>query len=274
MSSLLDSSQIHESLKHLQFIDYLHVSGFSLLVFEHFITIDSEIKYVWGSHWGLMKILYLLTRYLPFTDTSLFIFRHFLPHLSSHNCLHIFRATTWFVMVGLSIAEVIFTLRTWVMCGKKKWLTFSLPVFFVVSWTSNYYLAGKATDTVTFNYQPHMPRGCLVTGGDMTLIWTNWTLLFVYDFANLALMLIPAIQIFKQKGKSRMTRAIFTDGIIYYIYLFIVSLANLIVVVALSPDYFDIILAIGRIIHSILACRVVLHAREVGYSQSIGVTAS
>ncbi|KAF8991355.1 hypothetical protein BDQ17DRAFT_1370900 [Cyathus striatus] len=233
MSSLSGYSQILVPLRHLQFIDV--VSGFSLLVYEYFITLDSEVKYVWGSRWGLMKILYIITRYLPFTDTSLLIFRHFLPHPSSQ---------TWFIMLGMSIAEVIFTLRTWVMCGKKKWLTFSLPVFYVVLWTCDYYSIGKAVNTVTFNYQPLMPWGCLVSDGNMTLIWINWTLLFIYDFANLALMLIPRYRsVLNQKGKSRLTKAIFTDGIIYYVYLFIVSLANLIVVVTLSPDYFDILLA-------------------------------
>ncbi|KAF8978667.1 hypothetical protein BDQ17DRAFT_1249399, partial [Cyathus striatus] len=44
-------------------------------VYEYFITLDSEINFIWGSRWSMMKILYMLTRYLPFSDTSLIIFR-------------------------------------------------------------------------------------------------------------------------------------------------------------------------------------------------------
>ncbi|KAF9000879.1 hypothetical protein BDQ17DRAFT_1245046, partial [Cyathus striatus] len=50
-------------------------------IYEYIITLDSEIKFIWGSHWGIVRILYMLTRYLPFTDTSLIMFRLLFSYL-------------------------------------------------------------------------------------------------------------------------------------------------------------------------------------------------
>ncbi|KAF9012072.1 hypothetical protein BDQ17DRAFT_1233336, partial [Cyathus striatus] len=43
-------------------------------LYEYFITLDLEIKYIWNARWTYIKIIYLATRYLPFIDTSLVLF--------------------------------------------------------------------------------------------------------------------------------------------------------------------------------------------------------
>ncbi|KAF8985516.1 hypothetical protein BDQ17DRAFT_1260149, partial [Cyathus striatus] len=142
-------------------------------VYEYFITLDSEIKFIWGSRWGIMKILYMLTRYLQFSDTSLIIF-------SLLKLIVIWNRARY----ASYDMTVIFTLRTWVIWGKKRWLSYFLPVFCLCVWTCAYYSAGKAMDTVKCKSFSSGFARCLVTGGDITLIWINWTLLFFFDFGE------------------------------------------------------------------------------------------
>ncbi|KAF8994571.1 hypothetical protein BDQ17DRAFT_1089723 [Cyathus striatus] len=113
-----------------------------------------------------------------------------------------------------------------------------------------------------------MSRGCLMTAGDSTLMTIEWALLLSYDIVMMTFMLIPAFRAYKQNGMSQVSRAMYKDGITYCIYLIAVSLANLLVGLVLSPDYFDIMLITGRSVRAILACRVILHIREVGESKS------
>ncbi|KAF8979090.1 hypothetical protein BDQ17DRAFT_1372104 [Cyathus striatus] len=68
-------------------------------------------------------------------------------------------------------------------------------------------------------------------------------------------MLIPAANAFKQNGMSQLARTMYRD---------VLSLANLLINLTMPPDYFELVTFTGRVIRANLACRVVLHLREVG----------
>lgn len=53
--------------------------------FDWLLTLEMEISLVWTSKWNVTKVLYFLTRYLPFIDSSIVMYREFCPgicHLS------------------------------------------------------------------------------------------------------------------------------------------------------------------------------------------------
>ncbi|KAF8976885.1 hypothetical protein BDQ17DRAFT_1384404 [Cyathus striatus] len=75
-------------------------------------------------------------------------------------------------------------------------------------------------------------------------------------------MVVPVYRSFRNGAKSRVMYTVFKDGVIYYLCLFILTLANMVVVTTMSPDYFNIILMLERAVRSIITCRVVLHTRQ------------
>ncbi|KAF8996813.1 hypothetical protein BDQ17DRAFT_1329751 [Cyathus striatus] len=182
-----------------------------LMIFEYTITFELEVTFVWKSPWTLGKVLYLVE---------------------------------W----AQQKVGVIFTLRTWALWERNKWLAYFLFVYYITSWVGTIVAAGISVNTLEFGAQQYIARGCLVTGGNSSLILVDWTLLFVYDFGDfsadmlMVLVLIPAFKAFKQNEKSYILKTVLRDGIIYYMYLFVVSLANLVVIRTLSPDYFNVIL--------------------------------
>ncbi|KAF8984380.1 hypothetical protein BDQ17DRAFT_1415550 [Cyathus striatus] len=180
------------ALKHVQVVNYVQVSSLSILLYEYFITLDLEIKYIWKARWTHIKIIYLTTRYLPFVDTSLVLWKQLYPHLSAKDCHNLFIIIVWLFIIGMSIAEVIY----------------------LACWTSGYVLVGRATTMVKFDIQDLTPRGCLATGGVDTLrISIAWAILLVYDIVIMILMFIPAVNAFRHNGASRLTRVMYRDGI-------------------------------------------------------------
>ncbi|KAF8984383.1 hypothetical protein BDQ17DRAFT_1336232 [Cyathus striatus] len=104
------------------------------------------------------------------------------PHLSAKDCRNLFGTIVWFVIIGMSIAEVIFTVRVWAAWGKNKWSTFFLPIIYLACWMPGYVVLGRAVITAQFNVQDLVLRGCLQTGGlDNLGISIAWAILFVYD---------------------------------------------------------------------------------------------
>jgi hypothetical protein len=42
-------------------------------VYDWLLTTDSELTHVWSRRWGIIEILYIITRYLPFVDTPVML---------------------------------------------------------------------------------------------------------------------------------------------------------------------------------------------------------
>lgn len=44
-------------------------------VLDYLLTFDLEISLIWKSNWSIMKVLFLLARYMPFADLILIFYR-------------------------------------------------------------------------------------------------------------------------------------------------------------------------------------------------------
>ncbi|KAF8995038.1 hypothetical protein BDQ17DRAFT_1038604 [Cyathus striatus] len=85
------------------------------------------------------------------------------------------------------------------------------------------------------------------------LISVNLAILLAYDAAITLLTVVPAYRSIRNGVESRIVYIVFKDGVIYYICLFVLTLANMVVVSTLSPDYFNIILIKGCSFHSYMS---------------------
>ncbi|KAJ8088319.1 hypothetical protein PM082_022391 [Marasmius tenuissimus] len=70
-------------------------------------------------------------------------------------------------------------------------------------------------------------------------------------------------------GSSKLMKAIYEDGLIYYGFVFLISLINVVVIVLLPPDLVHLLTAFERIMHSILTSRAILHIRRVTWEPSV-----
>ncbi|KAJ3513164.1 hypothetical protein NLJ89_g3104 [Agrocybe chaxingu] len=79
----------------------------------------------------------------------------------------------------------------------------------------------------------------------------------------LALMVIPAFRSFRFRSNSALYHAVYAEGVIYYFYLFIISIINILLFGLTSVDgsYQFLVTTLSRCLHSILTSRVLLHIR-------------
>lgn len=57
--------------------------GITLLVIDYLHTLELEIELIWCKKWGLVKILFLCSRYSAFFDTPLVLYYSLAPHIST-----------------------------------------------------------------------------------------------------------------------------------------------------------------------------------------------
>ncbi|KAF8500020.1 hypothetical protein JB92DRAFT_2980302, partial [Gautieria morchelliformis] len=61
------SSTIASSLKQHVLPDYFNVAGAMLLIYDHMLTLDVEVGFIWSARWSVAKVLYLMVGYLGFS---------------------------------------------------------------------------------------------------------------------------------------------------------------------------------------------------------------
>ncbi|PFH52180.1 hypothetical protein AMATHDRAFT_57535 [Amanita thiersii Skay4041] len=264
MSSAILAALI-TALEHKKVISYANVASIALLAYDYLLTFDLEVSFVWNTPWGVVTGLYYITRYLPFIDIAVVLYQQFKPDLSPTACLRANETFSWFFTSGLAIAEIILTLRTWAICGKGVPLSIILILLYIGLWVPAFINMNAFLKTIVFGSLPiplHIPSvGCILLKGSSRL-FINWVLIMCYDACMCALLAMRAWSIFRSGGKSRLLVIVYRDGIIYYIYLFGLSLLNVILIFKLPADYLPLLSSPVRVIHALLTARVVLHARE------------
>jgi hypothetical protein len=138
------------------------------------LTLPQEVSLIWSARWNLIKVLFLLTRYLPFVDLGIVLHcecfllvlfvgtdltsvtDRFQQHPDAGTCylLTATKASSWLFVVITSLAEsqclsviicvsvvlirylppVMLTVRTWAVWNRDRRLSIGLPIFFVLCW--------------------------------------------------------------------------------------------------------------------------------------------
>ncbi|TRM57614.1 hypothetical protein BD626DRAFT_540395 [Schizophyllum amplum] len=247
------------SLQRIQVIKYLIVSTTALLAYDYALTIYPELRLVWKAPWRMGKILFLLTRYFAFAGTALKLYEQLSPGLTAEKCRTLFNVEGWMVIISIVIAELILTIRVWALWGRTRrtamFLTTVAVIVVVVSAVGFVKFHGEQSYITIGDLSPTL-GGCFPVYGNDT-VWIDFLMLVVYESVR--------------EGTSSFFRIFFRDGVSYYFFTLSISVANVIVLFAASPDYANLLTSMQRGLHSILSARMLLNIRE-DYERAARVT--
>jgi len=205
----------------IRLVTCFDVAACTLFIWDYILTIGMEVDLVWRSKWNFMKALYLFQRYSPFIDTVwLVLYRQMAGNLTRTACRNIFYASSELFVFGLAASEMILTLRTWAVWNRNRRLTVILPILYVLVWGSCLVIMSEFVNSLTFSDRPYSGfTGCFVTNAAKDLE-PLWALLVVWNALVSVLMLVPAVRTYRYGGQGRLSKTVYRDGLIYYLYLF------------------------------------------------------
>lgn len=258
-------NQLEEGIHATRRVNYCNVASVTIMILDWLLTFDAEVSFIWNSRWNATKVLYLVARYLPFIDTSVVMYHQFGYALPQSVCRLSYQYASFAFVLGIGFSELIFTLRTWAMWEKGRWLTLALFGTFSAIWFTELIIIGVYIAGATHEVSLY-PRliGC-ISRGKSTPLSADYILLMAYDTGIMILMIIRGISTFKlgRGGSgSRLIQVVYTEGVMYYIYLFGLAFLNIVIILKLSGSYINLLIMVQRVIHSVLACRVILHIRK------------
>lgn len=249
----------------------LSISSAVVLVYDYMITFDLEASLIWSHHsgWSWTAILFMLNRYLPFVGSANFLWHEFTSGVTHGVCENLFEATGWLILVSVTTAEIILTIRTWAVWQRTRILTIALSIFFVVVWGPNIAVMWIFLDSIEFGPTPYPGyQGCNIVKSSQIMAVT-WGLLMLYETVILILMVYRGYISYRNGGNSALFNVVYRDGVLYYFYLFVLSLVN-IIVISSHPRYIFILASYEHAIHAILASRMILHMRDLASRDPFG----
>ncbi|KZP02301.1 hypothetical protein FIBSPDRAFT_977730, partial [Athelia psychrophila] len=145
-------------------------------VYDYILTFNSEVTLIWGEPWKLLKVLFLLSRYLPFADTTLFFLYYSASSQSECRALDL----------GL---DNIFAVRTWAMWEFDRKVGIVLVTAYLACWLPNVVVALFLAHGAK-SYLPPTPlvHGCNVASASSTLLHAVSGMLIVYWLVLIGLM--------------------------------------------------------------------------------------
>ncbi|PBK77695.1 hypothetical protein ARMSODRAFT_3479 [Armillaria solidipes] len=204
---------------------------------------------MWNSPWNLVKILYLISRYSPILDVAIALQEHIQPQADPKTCLINNDISTMSTGVSVAISELILIVRTCALYGNCKKVIYGLGTVWMIWVSANIWVVITFMKSSIFEYQPSsVLPGCYLAS-DSPIIF--------------ALRLLRG-------SRNDLVSTFFRDGVIYYICLFPLTLANVLVILLAPVDMLDLLDTLMRVFHSTMCCRLLLGLRQTAVSVQRG----
>ncbi|KAF8839350.1 hypothetical protein BDN67DRAFT_1070130 [Paxillus ammoniavirescens] len=248
-----------DSLQILFTSNCFKVSITALFTFDYFYQLEDEARL---SGWSVGKALFAPTRYIPFILIPLTLFTTFSTNVNLDTCDGLLYFLVLLEVVAITLSEVIFGLRAYAMWNRNK------AVLVIYCCVATAYIAAFAfilqafLPSVTYGEAPvAIIPGCYKTGGS-TVVFASFVVIMLAEAVTVGLTLYRAYRYFRHTPNAlvqNMTR----DGIFYCMSMFIMSVANVLLIFLVPLQYGDMIAVYQTVLHTMLATRMQLHLRKV-----------
>ncbi|KAJ3507318.1 hypothetical protein NLJ89_g6369 [Agrocybe chaxingu] len=144
-------------------------------------------------------------------------------------------------------------------------MTVLLPILFAACWIPTAVFLIKFIPVVRFTAVAPPFLGCVIVATD-NVITLSWIFILIWDTLSLFLMVIPAAKAYHFASGSQseaLFRTIYSEGITYYFYMFVLSTVNLLLSwnTSIPAPYQFLAVGMSRSLHAVFASRVLLHIR-------------
>lgn len=256
---------------------HLDVSATAIICFDFLLTFSQEVQFIWKRPRSLISILFLAVRYLPLLDICMTFILNFAPDASSRLCFVAYNVRGWPLILGLLLAEGILIIRTVAVWGNSRRILILLLTLFVAMIPLIFYCAIRFLGSASFAVNPPpmenpaipnsgpLASGCFLTGSNDTgdkLQFTAFVVLLAYETLVFIIAMSRAAYL-RQWGvkRSALYKAIFRDGLVFYVYLFVASLINIVVLIETPKIGFVYVTSHYRALHVVFAERIILNIR-------------
>jgi len=199
--------------------NFLTAAFLMLLLYDHIITLDMEVEWIWTLRWRLPKILFIINRYI----ITVLLLLDCLPELIYPVFVSFcnFHLVLWVCVpiLNFGAAELLVILRVSSLYGHSKLIIWPLSIFFflaIVGAIVSQVLFGRAIQTIL--YYQFLP-GCWEWSPGLPNQWAVWITFLSVEGVTMLLTAYKAISYGSLKANRAVT-VLARDSIVYFIIIF------------------------------------------------------
>jgi len=253
-------------------VKFAFVAGVFLLIYDTAINFADEVNLIWLKRWSINKVMYIITRYCAFVDAFFILWYFFRSTLTPESCRNVYEVMMWTMTFGMIMAELVLIVRTYVLWGRGIRVLIYLSVIEAVAISVDVFELDQSLKSTTFVPSPS-PGGvpCVPTLG-INRMFIVYCIIMGVDLNLLCLTLYKGLYQWRRNSLP-LIHILYRDGIVYLVALFLTSTANAVVIFKLfDSPYYYILFEPQRVLHAILASRLIINLREaatVGETHSL-----
>ncbi|KAG1753882.1 uncharacterized protein EDB91DRAFT_422726 [Suillus paluster] len=251
-------SPLLSAAKSLQTSKYIYLSMATYWTYGYACSLHEEWTFLLRSRWSKVKVLYIVTRYIPFLLFTGHLYMNFTPDENPNKCQMLDTVCSCFSLISVTCSECFFVLRTYVLWNNNRIvLTVLLAAFLAVAVSSVGLFFGSSgtvpyqTSTIpgiTGCYRPSSGIGFFVP----------FILLSAFELGLISLTLIRTLQSWRT-ANNHLFAVLVKHNIFYYACGLFCSAVNILTSLLLHNAYMDMFQDFQFIILAILATHMHLY---------------
>ncbi|KAJ7445614.1 hypothetical protein FB451DRAFT_793294 [Mycena latifolia] len=246
---------------------YVSVAGFVVLLYDHALTLDDEVKYVWSAPSTVAKILFLILRYMvPLFLLAQTITRSGLPviPISDNVCKGWTGFAAYAGWFSIGISNFLVLLRIWAMLPRGHRLIAWSIVFFVVMQAINFavttWVVVKMSEVLVF--EPLVGLCTFTRKPNVVGLWVVGLFFEIVVFLTVCWNALDRPRALGPDSDAAVTRMLLRDGFVYFAILFTLRVANTVIAIVSPISSLFVIVFFIWAATTLTTSRLIINARR------------
>ncbi|KAG8701881.1 hypothetical protein FRC09_005078 [Ceratobasidium sp. 395] len=241
----------------------LVVVGYTALLYDYFLTVADEVRYVWKAEKTPVTLLFLANRYVTFLVLAIDMYDKggVVSHISDRFCFAwYFIEGTWYV-TSFGIIHALVAMRVAALWGRTRKIVIFLTTLWVCyfSATTTIVFTSLISRADTIRFEPTL-RLCFLS--ITPWLWTCWIPPLTLEATLFTLSCVQALKSRVYTSRTPLLRILLRDGTFHFLVIVCCSLFNMITWMVAPPTLVKGTLGFGLGVANAMIARLVLNLRS------------
>ncbi|KAG2358404.1 hypothetical protein BDR07DRAFT_284361 [Suillus spraguei] len=236
----------------LQLAKYSNVAALSVLIYDYFVTVHSEVQWTWGRKWGIIRTAFTISRYAPFAGVLMTSYSA-VKAWGAQDCSPFNDAVNGIHFLGIIASEGLLICRVYAFSGNKKAYLIILLSFGLVILVTSVILSAAP---INFNISGPVAPPCVLEGARSSAF--PYGLLMFFEIVIMSTTVFLRYQHYLG-SHTALVKTIYRDGLLYMFCIMMISTVNVIVIAVLPLSYSEMLNTPQIVTHSVLASRILFN---------------
>ncbi|EFI28246.1 hypothetical protein CC1G_14271 [Coprinopsis cinerea okayama7 len=250
------------------YVENVAVASLTFFLCDYLQTLDEEVTRIWFSRLSAGKVLFFISRYTTMIDVPTTLVGFFSRGiLSAAPCRHLGRFNKFSTFLGVTASEAILVISLSALLGSRKRYTRILAAIFSLALIACIAFLGYSFAVVKYAAPVDQEaEGCLHSIPPLDGVLICYYILLAGEFLITAIGFSVGLRE-NLRSKNSLILTLYRDGTVYYFILLALSSVS-IAAVHLKPDLWGALAPWQRVLHPVLANRLLLNMRTPNYQET------